>query len=123
MAHSSPNLFRKGKTFSLGPRAEEGGGAEVSDECWKLLRAAGEAVLPRLRQEISAPGSPWGEPWLWDGARSNSPFQGSARWRCLCWMFLGLWGAINRALTTQVTEISHKCDHLAAAAWRNELRV
>lgn len=87
----------------------------MSDKCWKLLRAAGEAVIPWLRQEISFAGSPWGDPWLWDGAGSESKaVPGDCR-RCLCWIFLGLWGAMNRALTTRATEISHKCDHLAAA--------
>lgn len=75
-----PKSVQKRKTFPLGPRAEQGGGAEASDKCWKLLRAAGEAKILWLRQEISFAGSPWGDPWLWDGAGSESPFQGSARW-------------------------------------------
>lgn len=91
---------------------------------------AGEEVVLWLRQEIALP---WQPPPEFSFLRSSSGRVAIPRPRQVAagdahhvfWMpaSLDAWGVISRASTARATEISRKCDRLAAAAWRNKLGV
>lgn len=89
---------------------------------------AGKEVILWLRQEISGLWQPLCQFSFLRSVRVTIPrlcqvAAGDVHY--VFWMLglLDLWGVISGALTARATEISCKCDRLAAAAWRNKLRV